>query len=182
MSECERFAQVAQDKWATVSESLRSLMTNEQMWAFPSGRSGQMSELLGFFEQIAHFSFAHNKWAIPSKKFKRLYFVYVFNIFLNFFKEAKDSLISSERSERIAQVAQDKWAIMSDSLRSLRRNERSWANHSGRSPKMSRAKLRNLMSEFPTLEGPKMYTIPLLGSDFCLTEISHVRYQRFEIL
>ena len=31
MSDCERFAQIAQDKWATVSESLRSLMINEQM-------------------------------------------------------------------------------------------------------------------------------------------------------
>ena len=31
MSDCERIAQVAQDKWATVSESLRALMTNEQL-------------------------------------------------------------------------------------------------------------------------------------------------------
>ena len=28
MSDCERFAQIALDKWATVSESLRSLKTN----------------------------------------------------------------------------------------------------------------------------------------------------------
>ena len=33
MSDCERFAQIAQDKWATVSESLRSLKTNERSWA-----------------------------------------------------------------------------------------------------------------------------------------------------
>ena len=44
MNKCERFAQVAQDKWATVSESFRSLMTNEQMWVIRSVRSGQMSE------------------------------------------------------------------------------------------------------------------------------------------
>ena len=31
MSDCERIAQVAQAKWATVSDSLRSLMINEQM-------------------------------------------------------------------------------------------------------------------------------------------------------
>ena len=37
MSDCERFAQVAQDKWVTVSESLRSLMTNERLWAICSG-------------------------------------------------------------------------------------------------------------------------------------------------
>ena len=39
MSDCERIAQVAPDKWATVSESLRSLMTNEQLWAICSGHS-----------------------------------------------------------------------------------------------------------------------------------------------
>ena len=31
MSDFERFAQIAQDKWATVSESLRSLRGNERM-------------------------------------------------------------------------------------------------------------------------------------------------------
>ena len=30
MSDCERFAQIAQDKWATVSDSLRSHMINER--------------------------------------------------------------------------------------------------------------------------------------------------------
>ena len=30
MSDCERFAQIAQDKWATVSESLRLLMSKER--------------------------------------------------------------------------------------------------------------------------------------------------------
>ena len=44
MSECERFVKVTQDKWATVRESLRSLMTNERMWAFRSGHSGEMRE------------------------------------------------------------------------------------------------------------------------------------------
>ena len=31
MSDCEQIDQVAHDKWATVSDSLRSLMINEQM-------------------------------------------------------------------------------------------------------------------------------------------------------
>ena len=44
----------------------------------------------------------------------------------------------NERCERIAQVTHQKWATMSNSLRSLRGNERSWANRSGRSPKMSK--------------------------------------------
>ena len=70
MRECERFAQVAQDIWATVSESLWSLMTNERMWAIRSGHSGQMSEwanLLFFLRKLLIFSFAHQKWAIRSK-------------------------------------------------------------------------------------------------------------------
>ena len=45
-------------------------------------------------------------------------------------------LIKNEWCEWIAQVAQQKWVTMSDSLTSLRGNEQSWANHSGRSPKM----------------------------------------------
>ena len=43
MSNCERFTHIAQDKWADVSESLRSLKTNEWPWANRSGRSWQMS-------------------------------------------------------------------------------------------------------------------------------------------
>ena len=45
------FAHFAQIKWATMSDLLRSLKTNEQPWAIRSGRSEKMS-----------------KWAIPSKK------------------------------------------------------------------------------------------------------------------
>ena len=39
MSDCERIAQVAQDKSAIASKSLRLLMTNEQPWGIRSGRS-----------------------------------------------------------------------------------------------------------------------------------------------
>ena len=39
MSDCEGFPQIAQNKWATVSELLRSLKTIEQPWANRSGRS-----------------------------------------------------------------------------------------------------------------------------------------------
>ena len=116
ISKCGQFAQVAQDKWATVRNTLRLLMTNEQMWAICSGRSGQISEW-------ANRSFSlllTKKWAISSKKFRKNR---IFVRFLLFFKKTKDLLIPSERSEQIAQVAQDKWATVSDSLRSLRRNE-----------------------------------------------------------
>ena len=57
MSDCERFAHIAQDKWATVSESLRSLRGNEQPWANRSGRSRQLSDC----EQFAQVT--HDKWA-----------------------------------------------------------------------------------------------------------------------
>ena len=45
MRDCERFAQIAQDKWATVRESLRSLRGNELVWAIRSGRSEEMSDV-----------------------------------------------------------------------------------------------------------------------------------------
>ena len=43
----------------------------------------------------------------------------------------------NEWYEQITQVAHQKWATISDSLRSLRGNEQSWAKHSGHSPKKS---------------------------------------------
>ena len=47
------------------------------------------------------------------------------------------SLFKNEWCERIAFVAHQKWATMSDSLTSLWENERLWANCSCGSPKMS---------------------------------------------
>ena len=47
------------------------------------------------------------------------------------------SLTKSEWCEQIAQVANQKWVTMSNSLTSLTKNERPWANCSGHSPKMS---------------------------------------------
>ena len=61
--------------------------------------------------------------------------------------ESLRSLTKNERCERIAQVAHQKWATMSDSLRLLRGNERLWANCSGRSPKMSKWVNRSFFSE-----------------------------------
>ena len=106
MRECERFAQVAQDKWANRS-------------VFWANRS--CSLLLTKNEQFAQ------------KNLKKSYF----GTFLHFLEVFLKMLIPSERSERIAQVAQDKWATVSDLLRSLRRNELSWANRSDRSPNIS---------------------------------------------
>ena len=61
MSNCEGFAQIARDKWVTVSESLRLLKTNEQPWANHSGRSWQLSNRERFAQV------AQRKWMIVSK-------------------------------------------------------------------------------------------------------------------
>ena len=83
MSNCERIAQVPQDQWATVSKSLRSLMTNER--------------------------FAQKVWLIKSRK----NFFCMFYIGILFLKNERfaHSLIFGERCERIAQVAHQKWAM-----------------------------------------------------------------------
>ena len=99
MSDCEQFAQIAQDKWATVSESLRSLRGNEQLWAIRSGCSEEMSDLLK---------------KILLKKSKILFYYVLF----------KDKKKNLSNHERFAQVAQRKWVIVSQSLRSLTTNER----------------------------------------------------------
>ena len=119
MSDREQIAQVIHYKWATVSDSLRSLIINELM-----------SDSL------------KNCW---QKKSKILFFSMFYISFL--FKKLSDSLIPSflmlrlltknERCEQITQVTYQKWATISDLLRSLTKNERLWANRSGCSPKMS---------------------------------------------
>ena len=105
MSHCERFAQNAPDKWAAVSESLRSLMTKEQPWANRSGRSWQKSDreqfaqvdhvkranegIVIFFSKLFISIFAHKKQAICQKNLKKIIFLIVFKkcfislVFLN---------------------------------------------------------------------------------------------------
>ena len=63
MSNCKRFAQIPQDKWATVSKSFRLLISKERPWANRSGCSWQMSNR-EWFAQVTH-----DKWAICSKTF-----------------------------------------------------------------------------------------------------------------
>ena len=103
MSDCEQFAQIAQDKWATVSELIRSLISKEQPWANRSGRSYQKSD---------------SRWLKKSK-------ILFFSMFYITFKMS-DSLIPfflNQRCERIAQVDHQKWANMSKSLRLITKNE-----------------------------------------------------------
>ena len=61
------FAQIAQIKWATVSDSLRSLRTNERLWANRSGRSCQKSD----WEWIAQV--AHDKWSTVSNSLRLIH-------------------------------------------------------------------------------------------------------------
>ena len=131
MSDCERFAHIAEDKWATVSESLRLIRGNERMSDLLKKICLQKSKILffNFFsmfyihffwknEQIPHFLFfseqsesiphvAHQKWAMW----------------------ANCSGHSPKKSdhERFAQFAQRKWKIVNKSLRSLTKNE--WIAH-----------------------------------------------------
>ena len=125
MSASER---IAQRKWANVSQSLRSLKTNEGPWAICSGRS----EEIGFTKKFG------------LKKSKTLFFsMFYIWFFILTNERIAYSLFSgercecslrlptkNERCERIAQVAHQKWVTMSDSLRSLRGNERcEWIAH-----------------------------------------------------
>ena len=127
MSDCERIAQVAHDKWSNVRDSLRSLRTNER--------------LARFFEKIAHFLLRSQKMSSSLKKIrKNRISCMFFTVFFEVFKKANYSLIPS-------QVAQDKWAT----VRSLRRNERSWTNHSGRLPTVREWANRSLFEQIAHL-------------------------------
>ena len=127
MSDREQIAQIAQRKWATVSESLRPLKTNERPWAIGSGRSEEMSE-----------------WAIRSKSFgkknlKSCFLTFLGRIIYNFFIEKISESLISLKLNRSGHSP--KMSDVSDLLRSLTKNERPWAirshQSSGRSLKMS---------------------------------------------
>ena len=94
MSDCERFAQIAQEKWSTVSESLRLLKTNERLWANRSGSSWQMSDHERF-AQVAHDKWANEHFAKKylAKKSKFAFLVCFIYVFL--FKKLSNSLIPS---------------------------------------------------------------------------------------
>ena len=60
------FAQIAEIKWATVSDTLRLLRTNERLWANRSGRSCIKSD----HEKITQV--AHDNWAIMSDSLRSI--------------------------------------------------------------------------------------------------------------
>ena len=103
-------------------------------------------------------------------------------------------LINNERCERIAQVAYQKWTTMSDSLRSLTKNERPWANCPGCSLRMSESlvfeliahslifsqktsdSLRKLMSEFPVRRFVRRMFCLRGGRSNCNTVINIIKW------
>ena len=70
-----------------------------------------------------------------SEKLANRSFLLISSFLVSDVSESLISLKSNEQCKRIAQVAHQKWVTMTDSLRLLRENERSWANRSGCSPK-----------------------------------------------
>ena len=111
-----------------------------------------MSKSLRFFKQIAHSLFCLRKTSnsLATIWLKFYFFVCFFgkfikktsDLFIPSFlmsdvRESLRSLTKNEQCEQITQVAHQTWASVSNLLRSLTRNERTWANCSGSSPKMS---------------------------------------------
>ena len=98
MSDCERFAQITQDKWATVSKALRSLMTSDRPWAIHSGRSWQMSEWANsqpcLYENINFLKMQRLSFKLwKHLKATKISWNYLFNF--NVFKSVKPSVVIS---------------------------------------------------------------------------------------
>ena len=82
-------------------------------------------------------------------------------------------LTKNEWCEWIAQVTNQKWATMSDSLTWLRGNERSRSNRSGRSPKMS---LINCTFDSDFKRFQREQTLPFRLFLFFSVSFVHLRY------
>ena len=122
------FAQIAKIKWATVSDSLRLLRTNEGLWANRSGHSCQKSDR----ERIS--KVAQDKWA--NKRIIRFFWAnYSFALLLTKTSDSlKLFLTKIKFLKRFLSIFLNKQ--FAHSL-FLMREWAMWANRSGRSPKMS---------------------------------------------
>ena len=108
MSDHEPIAQGAQRKWATVSNSLRSLRGNEEMSDSLKKFWLTKSKILFFYL----FSKFYIRFCIEKMSESLISSFLVSDV-----SESLISLKSTEWCERIAQVAHQKWATMSDLLR-----------------------------------------------------------------
>ena len=132
-----KHAQIAQDKWAAVSKSLRLLRGNERSWAIHSDHSEEMSDVseslisltkneqmsdslkkiwLKNLKSCLNIFYLRLKWANRS-------FSLISSFFVSDVSESLISLKSNERCERIAHFTHQKWAIVSKSLILLSKNE-----------------------------------------------------------
>ena len=129
---CEWITQVAHQKWATMSNSLRLLTNNEWPWANRSDCSKKISKWANrsVFWANRSCSLLLKKMNNSLKKIWKNRILVRFHIFWKFFfknahsfwaKWANRSSRSGQMSdrERFAQVAQKEWTIVSESLRSL---------------------------------------------------------------
>ena len=125
MSHYEQIAQVAHDKWAIMSNSLRLLMINEQMSDLLKNCWLKKSKLLIFTLFYIVFFGSKNEWFAHSLIFGERCERIAQVAHQKWEMWANCSVHSPKMSdhERFAQVAHHKWATMSESLRSLTRNE-----------------------------------------------------------
>ena len=128
MSNCEQFAPIAQDKWATVSKSLRSLREemsdHERIPQVTQDKWGTMSDLLMSLRGNEGMSNLLKKCWL--KKSKILFQYVLYTIFFFFYwknEQIAHFLFFGEQCEWITHFAQIKWTMS--------------ANCSGRPPKMS---------------------------------------------
>ena len=112
------FAHFAQIKWATVSDLLRSLKTNERLWANRSRRSRKISNCERIAQAAQDKWATHDKCAIRSKKIYIGFCIKKWEMWAN----------HSGRSPKMSDV--------SELLRSLAKNERPWAIRSSHSEEM----------------------------------------------
>ena len=100
MSDCEQFAHIAHEKWATVSESLRLLRGNERSWAIRSEEMRDVSESL--------ISLTKNEQKILAKKSKILFY-YVLLKALK--KNRQNERIANSQPWRIVYVQRDQEGV-----------------------------------------------------------------------
>ena len=187
------FAQIAQEKWVTVSDSLSLLRTNKRPWANCSGRSWQNSNHERCTQaahdkrankRIAHFFGANRSFALsltktselPKKNFFiKSYFFTSFKVFWKFFEislipsflksDVSESLRSLTKNERCERIAHQN-EQMKESLVFFER-----IAHSLILCKTMSDSLRKQMTDFPTLI-PSTYfhlsflVLKVLNSDF----------------
>ena len=140
------FVKIAQIKLATVSNLLRLLRTNEQLWANCSGCSCQKSdrEWIAQVAQVAQV--AHDKWATMSDSLRWLMINEQMSESVVFFERITHSLFCSQKASNLLKIIWLKLYFFVLFLDVFLRDRFTHSlffmsdvsNRSGRSPKMSK--------------------------------------------